>query len=99
MLAIHLDGAFLTTKAAIRHMYGGGKDGSIVYMGSVHSHEASKLKTPYVTAKHVVRDRIYVSNRRRGLASDVFANEEESISGSSQPVSELLLMTGESPFG
>jgi 3-hydroxybutyrate dehydrogenase len=52
MLAIHLDGAFLTTKAAIRHMYAGGKGGSIVYMGSVHSHEASKLKSAYVTAKH-----------------------------------------------
>lgn len=52
MLAIHLDGAFLTTKAAIRHMYAGGKGGSIIYMGSVHSHEASKLKSAYVTAKH-----------------------------------------------
>ncbi|MCX4174872.1 MULTISPECIES: 3-hydroxybutyrate dehydrogenase [Paraburkholderia] len=52
MLAIHLDGAFLTTKAAIKHMYAGGKGGSIVYMGSVHSHEASKLKAAYVTAKH-----------------------------------------------
>lgn len=52
MLAIHLDGAFLTTKAAIKHMYAAGKGGSIVYMGSVHSHEASKLKSAYVTAKH-----------------------------------------------
>jgi 3-hydroxybutyrate dehydrogenase len=52
MLAIHLDGAFLTTKAAVKHMYAGGKGGSIVYMGSVHSHEASKLKSAYVTAKH-----------------------------------------------
>jgi len=52
MLAIHLDGAFLTTKAAIRHMYASGNGGSIVYMGSVHSHEASKLKSAYVTAKH-----------------------------------------------
>jgi 3-hydroxybutyrate dehydrogenase len=52
MLAIHLDGAFLTTKAALKHMYARGKGGSIVYMGSVHSHEASKLKAAYVTAKH-----------------------------------------------
>jgi 3-hydroxybutyrate dehydrogenase len=52
MLAIHLDGAFLTTKAAIKHMYAAGKGGSIIYMGSVHSHEASKLKSAYVTAKH-----------------------------------------------
>jgi len=52
MLAIHLDGAFLTTKAAIKHMYASGKGRSIIYMGSVHSHEASKLKSAYVTAKH-----------------------------------------------
>jgi 3-hydroxybutyrate dehydrogenase len=52
MLAIHLDGAFLTTKAAIKQMYAAGKGGSIIYMGSVHSHEASKLKSAYVTAKH-----------------------------------------------
>jgi len=52
MLAIHLDGAFLTTRAAIRHMYDSGRGGSIIYMGSVHSHQASKLKSAYVTAKH-----------------------------------------------
>ena len=52
MLDIHLDGAFLTTKAAIKHMYAGKRGGSIVYMGSVHSHEASQLKSAYVTAKH-----------------------------------------------
>jgi 3-hydroxybutyrate dehydrogenase len=51
MLAIHLDGAFLTTRACLRHMYEA-KSGSIVYMGSVHSKEASMLKAPYVTAKH-----------------------------------------------
>jgi 3-hydroxybutyrate dehydrogenase len=52
MLAIHLDGAFLTTKACLPHMYASGRGGSIVYMGSVHSKEASMLKAPYVTAKH-----------------------------------------------
>jgi len=52
MLAIHLDGAFLTTRACLRHMYQSGRGGSIVYMGSVHSKEASPLKAPYVTAKH-----------------------------------------------
>lgn len=52
MLAIHLDGAFLTTKACLKHMYAQGRGGSIIYMGSVHSKEASKLKAPYVTAKH-----------------------------------------------
>lgn len=52
MLAIHLDGAFLTTRACLRHMYKSGRGGSIIYMGSVHSKEASPLKAPYVTAKH-----------------------------------------------
>ena len=52
MLAIHLDGAFLTTRACLPHMYGSGRGGSIIYMGSVHSKEASLLKAPYVTAKH-----------------------------------------------
>jgi 3-hydroxybutyrate dehydrogenase len=52
MLAIHLDGGFLTTRACLRHMYAQGRGGSIIYMGSVHSKEASLLKAPYVTAKH-----------------------------------------------
>jgi 3-hydroxybutyrate dehydrogenase len=52
MLAIHLDGAFLTTRACVREMKAKGHGGRIVYMGSVHSKEASKLKAPYVTAKH-----------------------------------------------
>jgi 3-hydroxybutyrate dehydrogenase len=52
LLSIHLDGAFLTTRAALRYMYKQGAGGSIIYMGSVHSKEASILKAPYVTAKH-----------------------------------------------
>lgn len=52
MLAIHLDGAFLTTKACLPHMYKSGRGGSVIYMGSVHSKEASLLKSAYVTAKH-----------------------------------------------
>ena len=52
MLAIQLDGAFLTTRACIKHMYAQGRGGSIIYTGSVHSKEASQLKAPYVTAKH-----------------------------------------------
>ena len=51
MLAIHVDGAFLTTRACLPHMYKAGS-GSVIYMGSVHSKEASVLKAPYVTAKH-----------------------------------------------
>jgi 3-hydroxybutyrate dehydrogenase len=52
LLAIHLDGAFLTTRAALRQMYKQGTGGSVIYMGSVHSKEASVLKAPYVAAKH-----------------------------------------------
>ncbi|MGA7537890.1 MAG: 3-hydroxybutyrate dehydrogenase [Steroidobacteraceae bacterium] len=51
VLAVHLDGAFLTTRAALKDMYARGR-GSIIYLGSVHSKEASALKAPYVTAKH-----------------------------------------------
>jgi len=52
LLSIHLDGAFLTTKACLPYMYASDRGGSVIYMGSVHSKEASKLKAPYVTAKH-----------------------------------------------
>jgi 3-hydroxybutyrate dehydrogenase len=51
LMAIHLDGAFLTTRAALKQMYRQGS-GCVIYMGSVHSKEASLLKAPYVTAKH-----------------------------------------------
>jgi 3-hydroxybutyrate dehydrogenase len=51
ILAVHLDGAFLTTKACLKYMYAAAS-GSIVYVGSVHSKEASPLKAAYVTAKH-----------------------------------------------
>ena len=52
MLAIHLDGAFLTTTRLPAAHVRAGRGGSIIYMGSVHSKEASVLKAPYVTAKH-----------------------------------------------
>jgi 3-hydroxybutyrate dehydrogenase len=51
LLAVQLDGAFLTTKACLKHMYAA-KSGSIIYTGSVHSKVASVLRAPYVTAKH-----------------------------------------------
>jgi 3-hydroxybutyrate dehydrogenase len=51
MLAIHLDGAFLTSKAVLPHMYAK-RSGAIILMGSVHSKLASPLKSAYITAKH-----------------------------------------------
>ncbi|PKB19229.1 3-hydroxybutyrate dehydrogenase [Novosphingobium kunmingense] len=51
MLAIHLDGAFLTSKAVMPHMIAQGS-GAVILMGSVHSKTASPLKSAYVTAKH-----------------------------------------------
>jgi 3-hydroxybutyrate dehydrogenase len=52
MLAIHMDGAFLTSRAAMRQMIATGRGGSVILMGSAHSHVASKFKAPYVAAKH-----------------------------------------------
>lgn len=51
LVDIHLGGAFLTTKACVKYMYRQ-KSGTLLYMGSVHSHEASPLKSAYVSAKH-----------------------------------------------
>lgn len=53
MIDIHLGGGFLLTKACVRHMYPR-KSGSLIYMGSVHSHVASPLKSAYVAAKHAL---------------------------------------------
>lgn len=52
MLAIHLDGAFLTARECMKDMEKRKAAGAIILMGSVHSHLASPLKAPYVTAKH-----------------------------------------------
>jgi 3-hydroxybutyrate dehydrogenase len=73
MLAIHLDGAFLTTRACLPHMYAAGRGGSIIYMGSVHSKLASKLKAPYVTAKHGLLGLAKVV-AKEGAAHGVHAN-------------------------
>ncbi|AKO51068.1 3-hydroxybutyrate dehydrogenase [Marinobacter psychrophilus] len=51
VMSVHLDGAFLLTRSALQAMYAKG-GGTILYMGSVHSLEASPLKAPYVAAKH-----------------------------------------------
>jgi 3-hydroxybutyrate dehydrogenase len=73
LLAVHLDGAFLTTRAALRHMYKQGRGGSVIYMGSVHSKEASVLKAPYVTAKHGLEGLAKVV-AKEGAAHGVRAN-------------------------
>ncbi len=52
LIAVHLDGGFLTSRAAVRQMIAAGRGGCIIFMGSVHSKEASRLKSPYVAAKH-----------------------------------------------
>lgn len=52
MLAIHLNGSFLTTQAAMRIMKQQPTGGSLLYIGSIHSYEASLEKSAYVTAKH-----------------------------------------------
>lgn len=73
LIAIHLDGAFLTTRACLKHMYRSGRGGTVIYMGSVHSKEASPLKAPYVTAKHGLIGLCKVV-AREGAAKGVRAN-------------------------
>jgi len=72
MLAIHLDGGFLTSKAVLPHMYKQGS-GAIIFMGSVHSKEASPLKAAYVTAKHGLLGLARVISKE-GAAHGVRAN-------------------------
>jgi len=52
LVGIHLDGSFLTTRAAMRAMISNRRGGTILYMGSVHSHIASPNKSAYIAAKH-----------------------------------------------
>lgn len=49
---IHINGTFLTTRACMRKMIAAKTGGRIIVIGSVHSFEASKNKSAYVTAKH-----------------------------------------------
>jgi 3-hydroxybutyrate dehydrogenase len=74
MLATHLDGAFLMTRACLKLMYASGKGGAIVYLGSVHSKEASPTKGPYVVAKHGVLGlcrAVAKEGGRRGVRANV----------------------------
>jgi len=73
MLAIHLDGAFLTTRACMRAMVKSGRGGAIIYMGSVHSHEGSKFKSAYVAAKHGLLGLAKVV-AKEGAADNIRAN-------------------------
>lgn len=52
LLDIHVNGAFLTTKACMNKMIEKKNPGRIIVIGSIHSVEASKDKAAYVTAKH-----------------------------------------------
>ena len=52
VVAIHLDGGFLLTRACLREMVKQKRGGTLLYMGSAHSKEASPLKAAYVAAKH-----------------------------------------------
>jgi 3-hydroxybutyrate dehydrogenase len=52
ILAVHLDGGFLTARACLRRMIARRRGGTLILMGSVHSKEASVHKGPYVAAKH-----------------------------------------------
>ena len=73
VVSVHLDGAFLVTRAALRKMYAGGRGGAIIYMGSVHSKEASPLKAPYVAAKHALSG-LCRSVAKEGAAHGVRSN-------------------------
>lgn len=72
LLAVHLDGSFLATRACLKHMYAANY-GRVIYTGSVHSKEASKLKAPYVTAKHGLIGLAKVL-AKEGAAHNVTAN-------------------------
>ena len=53
MLAIHLNGAFLTTQAALKHMYAQ-NSGTVIYMGSVHSHALIPIGRPVIDAPSLI---------------------------------------------
>jgi 3-hydroxybutyrate dehydrogenase len=74
LLAVHLDGAFLTTRAAMRAMISGGRGGCILYLGSIHSHIASPNKSAYVAAKHGIiglAKAVAKEGAKRGIRSNV----------------------------
>jgi 3-hydroxybutyrate dehydrogenase len=54
IIAVHLHGAFLATRAAMRSMIASGRGGCVLFTGSIHSHIASANKSAYVAAKHAL---------------------------------------------
>ena len=73
ILAVHLDGGFLTTRACLRRMIAAKRGGAIILMGSVHAKEASPNKGPYVAAKHGLLG-LARSVAKEGAAHGVRAN-------------------------
>ena len=73
IIAVHLDGAFLTARAAMRQMVSQKTGGCIVLMGSVHSKLASPLKSPYVSAKHGILG-LCRSIAKEGAEHNIHAN-------------------------
>lgn len=51
LLAVHLDGSFLASRAALRHMVPA-RRGNLLFLGSIHSYMVSEKKGPYAVAKH-----------------------------------------------
>jgi 3-hydroxybutyrate dehydrogenase len=73
MQAIHVDGAFLTTRACLPHMYAQG-GGTCIYMGSLLSKQSALLKAPYAAAKHALLGLARTVAReggRRGVRANV----------------------------
>ena len=54
MQATHVDGAFLTTRAALKHMYRDDRGGVVIYIGSLDAQDTSPLMGAYAAAKHAL---------------------------------------------
>ncbi|KAL9642259.1 hypothetical protein ABK040_007259 [Willaertia magna] len=54
IIAVHLDAAFLCARESIKQMMSQKEGGKLIFIGSVHSKQASPWKAPYVAAKHGV---------------------------------------------
>jgi 3-hydroxybutyrate dehydrogenase len=54
MQATHVDGAFLTTRAALRHMYRNDRGGVVIYIGSLDAEDTSPLMCADAAAKHAL---------------------------------------------